>query len=105
MPAGLALKRSVWDALREVRDDQLGAVNGNMVDLGYIYDVRVQGDVVHIVMTMPHRGRPRFEFFGNPIRDRVLQVEGVGQCVVEFTWVPGWTVARLNEAGLRELGL
>ena len=100
-----SLKRRVWTALREVRDDQLMTVDGNVVDLGYICDVRVAADVVHIVMTMPHRGRPKFNFIANPIRDRVQQLPGVRECVVEFTWEPEWTVARLTEAGRRALGL
>jgi metal-sulfur cluster biosynthetic enzyme len=99
------LKRRVWDALREVRDDQLMQSNGNVVDLGYIYDVGVWGDVVHILMTMPHRGRPKYNFIANPIRDRVLKIEGVRDCVVDFTWEPAWTITRLSAAGRREMGL
>ena len=41
----------------------------------------------------------------NPIRDRVLQVKGVRDCVVDFTWEPAWTVARLTPAGRKMLGL
>ena len=80
-------------------------VDANVVDMGYIYDVRVQGDMVHIIMTMPHRGRPKYNFIANPIRDRVLKVDGVRDCVVDFTWEPAWTVARLTDAGREALGL
>ena len=101
----LALKRSVREALRQVEDDQLGTIDSNVVDLGYIYDLRVREGVVRILMTMPHRGRPKYQFVGNPIRDRVLAVEGVRECIVDFTWEPGWTPARLTGAGRRRLGL
>ena len=107
-PASIAVdcKHRVWRALREVRDDQLYTSDGgNVADLGYIYDVRVTGDVVHILMTMPHRGRPQHNFLANPIRDRVQQLEGVRDCVVEVTWEPAWTVARLTAAGRRAVGL
>ncbi|MCY3763134.1 MAG: metal-sulfur cluster assembly factor [Gemmatimonadetes bacterium] len=107
-PAGaadLALKRSVWDALRQVEDDQLGRIDSNVVDMGYIYDLRVDGGVVRILMTMPHRGRPKYRFIGNPIRDRVLAVDGVRECIVDFTWEPEWTAARLTRTGSRSLGL
>ena len=99
------LKRAVWKALREVRDDQLMQVDGNVVDLGYIYDVRVSDGAVHIVMTMPHRGRPKYQFIANPIRARVLEIPEVRQCVVECTWEPEWTAARLSVAGRQVLGL
>ena len=103
--AAVALKHAVWKALREVEDDQLAKVDSNVVDMGYIYDVRVQGDLVHILMTMPHRGRSKYNFIANPIRDRVLQVDGVRDCVVDFTWEPAWTAARLSDKGRRTLEL
>ncbi len=103
--AAVALKRRVWQALRQVRDDQLMRADGNVADLGYVYDVSVRGDVVHILMTMPHRGRPKYNFIANPIRDRVCKVKGVRDCVVDFTWEPAWTAARLSAAGRREMGL
>jgi metal-sulfur cluster biosynthetic enzyme len=101
----IALKHKIWDALRQVKDDQLMNADGNVVDLGYIYDVRVSGDVVYILMTMPHRGRPRYNFIANPIRDRLLQLDGVRECVVESTWEPAWTLARLTDAGRKAMGL
>ena len=103
--ADQALKRSVWEALRQVEDDQLMAIDSNVVDMGYIYDLRVDDGVVRILMTMPHRGRPKYQFIGNPIRDRVLAVDGVRQCIVDFTWEPEWTAARLTRTGARALGL
>ena len=107
-PAGaadLALKRSVRDALRKVEDDQLGRIDSNVVDMGYLYDLRVDDGVVRILMTMPHRGRPKYRFIGNPIRDRVLAVDGVRECIVDFTWEPEWTAARLTPTGSRSLDL
>ena len=37
-------------------------VDANIVDLGYVYDVRYRSGVGHVVVTMPHRGRPVHEF-------------------------------------------
>ena len=100
-----SLKRAVWDALREVEDDQLMTINSNVVDMGYIYDLKVKDGTVQILLTMPHRGRPKYQFIGNPIRDRILQVDGVRECIIDFTWEPGWTSARLSKKGRRELGI
>jgi hypothetical protein len=73
-------KRRVWEALRDCKDEQLYTANASVVDLGLIYDVRVRGDVVHVVMAMPDRGRPRYGYFawgsgGNsqPIRQRLMK--------------------------------
>jgi len=77
----------------------------NVVDMGYIYDVRVRGDVVFILMTMPHRGRPKYGFIANPIRERLLKLNGVRDVIVRLTWEPPWTVARLTEAGCKAMGI
>jgi metal-sulfur cluster biosynthetic enzyme len=97
-------KQAIWKALREVRDTQLYKVDANVVNMGYVYDVRVRGDVVHIVMTMPHRGRPKFGFVGNPIRARLLQVPGVRDVRIENVWDPPWDANRLSESARTMFG-
>lgn len=105
-------KRAIWDALATCKDEQLYVTDASVVDLGLVYDVRVRGDVVHVVMTMPHRGRPRLGFFtygsgGNstPVRTQVMKVPGVSKVVVEQTWEPGWSSNRLSELGRKKLGI
>jgi metal-sulfur cluster biosynthetic enzyme len=107
------LKTAIWDALREVHDEQLYKIDANVVDMGYVYDVREHNGIVSILVTMPHRGRPEYNFLVTSgggriepgIRERLLKVKGVRDVVVDFTWNPPWTVARLTDAGRRALGL
>jgi metal-sulfur cluster biosynthetic enzyme len=82
------------------------------VDLGLVYDLRVRGNTVHVVMAMPHRGRPLVGYFsygsgGNsvPVRQRLLKVPGVRKVVVEQTWEPAWSSNRLSDEGRKRLGL
>jgi metal-sulfur cluster biosynthetic enzyme len=98
-------KGAIWEALRECKDDQLYTVDANVVDMGYVYDVRVRGDLIYVVMTMPHRGRPKYGFIANPIRRRLLKLPGVRDVVVENVWDPAWTANRLTDAGRRAMGL
>ena len=79
--------------------------DANAADMGYVYDVRLEGDVVRVLMTMPHRGRPKYGFVGTPIRQAVLELEGVREVVVECTWEPAWSVARINGRAREALGL
>jgi len=107
------LKATVWKALAEVKDEQLYTIDASIVDLGYVYDVREAGGVVSVLVTMPHRGRPEFNFLVTAgggrvspgIRERVLKIPGVRDVVVQLTWNPPWTVHRLTEKGRSELGL
>lgn len=105
-------KKALWEALRDCKDEQLYTADISVVDLGLVYDLRVRGETVQVVMAMPHRGRPRLGYFvfgsgGNstPVEQRLLRVPGVKRVVVEQTWEPGWSSNRLTDEGRRKLGL
>lgn len=105
-------KKALWDALGNCRDEQLYTALPSIVDLGLVYDLRVRGDVVHVIMAMPNRGRPRLGYFSygsggqsSPIRDVLLKVPGVRHVVVDQTWEPAWNSNRLTDEGRRKLGL
>lgn len=44
-------------------DPLLYTADVSIVDLGLVRDVRVRGEVVTIVLTTPHRGRPLASYF------------------------------------------
>ena len=96
-------KADIWKALREVRDAQLYKVDANVVDMGYVYDVRVREGTVHIVMTMSHRGRPKYGFIAHPIRRRLLKLPGVREVTIENVWDPPWDANRLTDAGRKAM--
>lgn len=112
-PGGLArpgeeapgLKEALWEAARQVPDDMFYTADANLVDMGYIYDLRVRGGVVEVLMTMPHRGRPCYRYLGEPLRRQLLKVPGVREVLVRFTWEPEWSLARMNRAGRAAMGL
>ncbi|MEE8146054.1 MAG: iron-sulfur cluster assembly protein, partial [Longimicrobiales bacterium] len=84
-----------------------------LVDMGLVYDVRVRGATVQVTITMPHEGRPVYEFFVTQgggrveegIRERLQRLPGVRDVVVDFTRDPPWTVNRLTDDGRKALGL
>ncbi|MCA9437937.1 MAG: hypothetical protein KC978_19285, partial [Candidatus Omnitrophica bacterium] len=83
------------------------------VDLGYIYDLKVRDGVAEVLMTMPHKGRPIYEYLvfqgggrnTEGIRERLLHLDGVKDVLVDFTWEPAWDVSRMTDKGLRAVGL
>ena len=106
------LKDRIWQALRSVQDEQLYQVDANIVDMGYVYDVRVSAGVVTVVVTMPHPGRPVFQFLetqgggrvSEGIRERLRKLEGVSNVVVQSSNVPAWSIHRMTDRGRSELG-
>lgn len=109
---GPVTKKAVWEALKNCRDEQLYATRHSVVDLGLIRDVRIRAGVVHVVMAMPGRGRPRIGFYSygsggneNPIRELLLRIPGVEKVVVEQTWDSPWNSNHLTDQGRRLLDL
>lgn len=112
-PDSAPLKPEIWKELRKIVDEQLYRIDGNAVDLGYIYDVRVHQGVAEVLMTMPHKGRPVYDYLvfqgggrnSLGIRERLMEIEGIRDVVVDFTWYPPWNASRLSDKGRRMMGL
>src|SRR5512139_3007020 len=92
----------VLDALREVIDPEIGV---NVVDLGLVYGVNVQGKDVRIAMTMTTPACPLHEYISEAaktaVRRHVPEVEKVD---VEIVWDPPWSPAMMSDEAKRQLG-
>jgi metal-sulfur cluster biosynthetic enzyme len=109
---GGPLKRAIWEAMRETKDAMFYQNDANVVDMGYIYDLRLEEDVAHVTLTMPHKGRPKHGFLHRPgptphtpLCNRLRQIDGVRDIVIHFTWEPAWTAARVTARGRANMGL
>lgn len=63
----------VLDALHEVIDPELGY---NIVDLGLIYGLEVEGGVIRIDMTMTTRGCPARDYIVSGVYERSRSLSG-----------------------------
>ena len=98
-----ARREQVIDALREVFDPELGL---SIVDLGLIYDVRIDGGHVGITMTLTSAGCPltdvieeqtaQHEAMTEWVRHAVEQVPDVRHVAVTLTFDPPWTPERMD---------
>ncbi len=91
----------VYDRLRQVYDPELGV---NLVDLGLVYAVEVDGPAVRIVMTLTTRGCPMHASLPPAVKAAVLALPGVESVDVQVVWDPPWTPQRLSRAGALALG-
>lgn len=92
---------AVEAALREVIDPELGV---NVVDLGLILDVRIDGRHVDVRMTLTTTGCPLHGTITREAEMRVGRVKGVRTVDVQLVWDPPWTPDRMTEEGKRQLG-
>jgi metal-sulfur cluster biosynthetic enzyme len=80
-------------ALRRVKDPDL---NLNILDLGLVYAIRVEGSAVAIDMTLTSPGCPSGpEIMGDAER-HLKALPGVGDVAVNLVWSPFWSPDRIE---------
>ncbi len=100
----MVAKEQVMDAIREVYDPEIPI---NIVDLGFIYGVEIDGGKVDISMTLTIPGCPMHQILTKQVTEAVEKLDGVDKANVELTFEPRWTVDNISEEGkkkLREMG-
>lgn len=95
-------KEKITGALCEVYDPEIPFVN--VVDLGLIYDTRIENDKVDIDMTLTAPGCPMAGMIANLVKEAVENVEGVDEAKVNIVWDPPWDPSRMSEEGKKRLG-
>ena len=91
----------ILTALKHVIDPELGV---NIVDLGLVYDVKLDGSDVVIKMTMTTAGCPLHESISRGAEDAGRQLEGVSSAKVDLVWDPPWTPDRISDWARKQLG-
>jgi metal-sulfur cluster biosynthetic enzyme len=87
-------KEEVVEALRQVEDPELGM---DIVELGLMYDVEVEGPKVHITYTLTSIGCPVGPMIQEQIQEFAAQVPGVEEVDAELTWDPPWSPERMSD--------
>jgi metal-sulfur cluster biosynthetic enzyme len=92
----------VRKALRKVKDPEL---NLDLVVLGLIYDVQIDGGTVDVTMSLTSPACPVAGQILDQAREAVEQVEGVERANVELTFSPPWTPDRIPPMIRSALGM
>jgi metal-sulfur cluster biosynthetic enzyme len=94
-------KDDVFDALRVVEDPELGM---DVVDLGLVYEVTVDGPAVSVLYSLTSMGCPAGAQIEQDIRDAVGSMEGVEKVTTELTYTPPWSPDRMSDDAKFVLG-
>ena len=84
----------VVEALHQVEDPELGM---DIVDLGLLYDVDVEGPKVRVSYTLTSMGCPAGVMIQEDIDRVVRELPGVEEVESELTFEPPWTPDRMSE--------
>jgi metal-sulfur cluster biosynthetic enzyme len=92
----------VIEALRQVEDPELGM---DIVDLGLLYDVEVQGPRIKVTHTLTSMGCPVGPMIQEDIHRVTSELEGVEDIDVELTWDPPWSPDKMSDDAKFILGI
>ncbi len=80
-------------ALRRVKDPEVGL---NIIDLGLIYEVTVDGADVNVDMSLTSPGCPAGPQILHEAEEQVRSLAGVGAVSINLVWSPPWTPDRIE---------
>jgi metal-sulfur cluster biosynthetic enzyme len=102
-PGGVMVTEAeVKKALRKVKDPEL---NLDLVVLGLIYDLKIDGGRVDVTMSLTSPMCPVAGQLLDQAREAVESVPGVERAEVELTFSPPWTADRIPPTIRAALGL
>jgi metal-sulfur cluster biosynthetic enzyme len=96
-----SLEEQVLEVLKNVHDPELGI---NIVDLGLVYGVRVEGDSVHVTYTLTTMGCPIGPLIEAEMQRFLSGVEGINHVDAEMVLRPPWTPEMMSEEAKAALG-
>ncbi len=90
----------IQEAIRQrVIDPEVGI---NIIDLGLIYDIRLEGAEVFIKMTLTSMGCPDGPYIMQNIREVSEEISGK-TVNIELVWEPAWNKNMLSQEAKDEL--
>jgi len=97
----------VWETMRTCYDPEIPV---NIVDLGLIYDCKVEpypegGVSVKVVMTLTAPGCGMSDILKGDLETRIRQLPGVKAVEVEVAFDPPWDSSRMSDAARLQLGM
>jgi metal-sulfur cluster biosynthetic enzyme len=90
----MASETEVFEMLRQVEDPELGM---DIVDLGLVYSVEVEGPKVKVLYSLTSMGCPAGPLISQDMDSAVRQVEGVEDVELELTFDPPWTPDKMSD--------
>ena len=95
-------REDVLEALKDVFDPEIPV---NVVDLGLVYDVKVEDGDVDVKMTLTFAGCGMGPYIAQQAEWRLAELEAVEDVNVEMVYEPPWSPDLITEDGKKLLGL
>jgi metal-sulfur cluster biosynthetic enzyme len=98
----MVTKEQVYEALQDCYDPEIPV---NIVDLGLVYDVEINGETVAVKMTLTAPGCGMGTMIAADARQRILALDDVVEATVDLVWDPPWNPSMISEEAKQKLGI
>jgi len=92
---------AVLQHLRQVIDPEIDC---NIVDLGLIYGIQIQGSKILVQMTLTTPGCPMHESIAWGVKTALLNIDGIDDAQVDIVWDPPWHPSMMTDYGRERVG-
>ncbi|MBU0518736.1 metal-sulfur cluster assembly factor [bacterium] len=92
----------VFEALKTVIDPEIGI---DIVNLGFIYDVKIDGDNVAIAMTLTIKGCPMHATLKKQAEEALMQHTAAKSAEVKLVFEPPWNKMMMSDEAKERLGI
>ena len=69
----------------------------DIVELGLVYDVDVEGPKAHVTFSLTSMGCPVGPMLEQQINETVAAMPGIEEVATELTWDPPWTPEKMSD--------
>ncbi len=98
----MVTKEEILEQLKQVSDPEIGM---DVVNLGLVYDVEINGDRVYIKMTMTAPTCPVTPWILSEAQRIVENMEGVEAADIELVWDPPWNPSMMTDEAKEALNM
>ena len=98
----MVTKEQVYEALETCYDPEIPV---NIVALGLIYDVQIEGEKVAVKMTLTAPGCGMGAMIASQARQRILDLPDVQDATVDLVWDPPWDPGKMSQEARQKLGI
>jgi len=96
------MEQTVCDALLQVIDPEVGE---NIVDLGMVYGIEVEGNIAKVNLTMTSQACPMGEMLLDDIHETLTRtLPNEIECDIHLIWEPPWNPDMISAEAKKRLG-
>lgn len=93
-------QKRIWEILETVSDPEIPVLS--VIDLGILRDVKIQNEIIEVIITPTYSGCPAMDFIGMNIRKALLK-NGFEKIKITHRLSPAWTTDWMTEEGKEKL--